>query len=229
MRAAASLLAGGLGHRMESDTPKQFLHIRQKPIIAHTLKTVLDSRLFDTVCIAIHPNWEKTLREILDKYFPGCPVSVVHGGATRQASSYAVLQFLAAQGNSPEVVLIHDVARCLVSADLLSRCLSEATRRGAATAAVSSIDTVAVVKNGKIDHVPPRESLVRIQTPQGFRFDMILDAHRQAQEKGITHASDDAQLMLNMGKNVFIVEGPLSNIKVSTPEDLHFAKQILTS
>jgi 2-C-methyl-D-erythritol 4-phosphate cytidylyltransferase len=212
---------------MGTGLPKQFLELGGEPLIVRTLRTFMDSGHFTMIAIAIHPQWTAALADILERKWPGHHVILIPGGPTRQASSHNVLEHFARAGRPPRGVLIHDAARCLLSPALLDRCVAALERSRAFTCAVETTDTVAVVENDRITHVPPRASLRRIQTPQGFDFGSILAAHRQAVTDGIFNVSDDAQLILNQGFPVDIVPGEVINLKVSHPEDLAQAEYLM--
>jgi 2-C-methyl-D-erythritol 4-phosphate cytidylyltransferase/2-C-methyl-D-erythritol 2,4-cyclodiphosphate synthase len=141
-----------------------------------------------------------------------------NGGATRQASVHAGLEALAAQ--KPDVVLIHDAARPFVSAALISRAIDAAGRTGAAVPAVAVTDTIKLIDAaGNVEATPERARLRIAQTPQAFRFDVILDAHRRAARDGRSDFTDDAALAEWAGLTVATFEGDLANMKLTTPED----------
>jgi 2-C-methyl-D-erythritol 4-phosphate cytidylyltransferase len=227
MVVAASILAGGIGRRIAASLPKQFLEIQGKPILAHTLEAVLESSLFGEVVVAIHPEWKDRVAELLERQGWATRVTVVEGGETRQASSYAVLEFLRRRLADSDLVLIHDAARCLVDPALLARCVDTCKSAGAVTAAVPLVDTIARTDQGRIVELPSRENLRCIQTPQVFRFDWILDAHRRALAQGVTSATDDARLVIATGREVHTVAGSPENLKVSNPLDLSLAEILL--
>ena len=227
MKFAASILAGGAGRRMGQDLPKQFLEIRGRPILVHTLAAFARANLFESIHLAIHPDWVERLADILHRWDLSGTVTVVPGGPTRQASSRAVLDALEARLAPRDGVLIHDAARCLVDGELLARCVEGVQRHGAVTAAMPVTDTIAVADGMVIASVPERERLFRIQTPQGFQLGLILAAHRAARERGVVDATDDAQLVMALGHPVRIVPGSAGNLKISTPEDLAVAAAII--
>jgi 2-C-methyl-D-erythritol 4-phosphate cytidylyltransferase len=229
MTLAASILAGGTGQRMGTGLPKQFLELLGEPLIVRTLRTFLKSGHFALIAVAIHPDWINALEELLAKTWPGHPVDLVPGGPSRQASSHHVLEHFARKDPPPGGVLIHDAARCLLSTQLLDRCVAALRHSTAFTCAIETTDTVAIVQNQRIRQVPLRSSLRRIQTPQGFEFRTILAAHRQAANNGITDVSDDAQLILNLDEPVDIVPGETFNLKISHPQDLVQAEHLLKS
>ena len=140
------------------------------------------------------------------------------GGATRQASVHAGLEALA--GQQPDVVLIHDAARPFVSAELISRAIDAASRTGAAIPSIPITDTVKLIDaNGNVDATPDRSRLRIAQTPQAFRFDVILEAHRRAARDGRDNFTDDAALAEWAGLTVATFEGESANMKLTTPED----------
>jgi 2-C-methyl-D-erythritol 4-phosphate cytidylyltransferase/2-C-methyl-D-erythritol 2,4-cyclodiphosphate synthase len=141
-----------------------------------------------------------------------------NGGATRQASVLAGLEALAVQ--KPDVVLIHDAARPFVSAALISRAIDAASRTGAAVPAIPVTDTIKQVgETGNVEGTPDRARLRIAQTPQAFRFDVILDAHRRAAREGRSDFTDDAALAEWAGLTVATFEGDAANMKLTTPED----------
>jgi 2-C-methyl-D-erythritol 4-phosphate cytidylyltransferase/2-C-methyl-D-erythritol 2,4-cyclodiphosphate synthase len=144
------------------------------------------------------------------------------GGATRQASVHAGLEALASQ--KPDIILIHDAARPFVSAELISRAIDAADRTGAAIPAIPVADTVKLVgPSGNVEATPERGRLRIAQTPQAFRFDAILDAHRRAAREGRSDFTDDAALAEWAGLTVATFEGDPANMKLTTPDD--FARE----
>jgi 2-C-methyl-D-erythritol 4-phosphate cytidylyltransferase/2-C-methyl-D-erythritol 2,4-cyclodiphosphate synthase len=142
----------------------------------------------------------------------------VNGGATRQASVHAGLEALASL--RPDVVLIHDAARPFVTAALISRAIEAAARTGAAVPAIQVTDTIKLIdETGCVEATPERARLRIAQTPQAFRFEVILDAHRRAAQTGPSNFTDDAALAEWAGLTVATFEGDPANMKLTTPED----------
>jgi 2-C-methyl-D-erythritol 4-phosphate cytidylyltransferase/2-C-methyl-D-erythritol 2,4-cyclodiphosphate synthase len=140
------------------------------------------------------------------------------GGATRQASVHAGLEALASQ--SPDIVLIHDAARPFVTAALISRAIGAAEMTGAAVPAIPVTDTIKLIgETGNVEATPERARLRIAQTPQAFRFDVILEAHRRAVRDGRSDFTDDAALAEWAGLTVATFEGDPANMKLTTPED----------
>ncbi len=146
----------------------------------------------------------------------------VSGGATRQASVRAGLEALAS--HAPEIVLIHDAARAFVTDKVISRAIDAALITGAAIPVVAVTDTIKVVDgSGAVQATPDRANLRIAQTPQAFRFDVILEAHRRAAAEGRDDFTDDAAIAEWAGLTVATFEGDVANMKLTTPED--FARE----
>jgi 2-C-methyl-D-erythritol 4-phosphate cytidylyltransferase / 2-C-methyl-D-erythritol 2,4-cyclodiphosphate synthase len=144
--------------------------------------------------------------------------SPANGGATRQASVHAGLEALV--GEKPDIVLIHDAARPFVSDGLISRAIEAASRNGAAIPTIPVADTIKLIDaDGNVEDTPERARLRIAQTPQAFRYDVILEAHRRAAREGRSDFTDDAALAEWAGLTVTTFEGDALNMKLTTPED----------
>lgn len=215
MRIAAILVAAGSGSRFGSGTPKQFLKLLGKPLIRHAAE-----RLVQHVAL-LQPVGEAGPAAAALSGVAHLPV--VAGGATRQESVRAGLEALAP--HQPDLVLVHDAARPNFPAELIPALIERlAAFRGAIPAAPVS-DTLKQVADGVIVQTMPREGLFRAQTPQAFRFDALLAAHRAASSA----ATDDAALLEAAGEAVAIVPGSEDNIKVTYPEDLMRLERAMTA
>ena len=223
IKYAGIILAAGSGSRMHSDIPKQYIEIDGKPLIYYTLET-FERSVVDEIVLVVRPGDEEyARREIVDRYGFTKVSSIVCGGETRTDS---VLNGIKA--TEAEYVLIHDGARCLVSTDLIERMAAKVVETSC-IAAVPSKDTIKIVKEGVVCDTPNRENLYIVQTPQAFNRTDLLNAYLKldelSDEKRRT-LTDDSMIMENAGKPVQIVAGEYSNIKVTTPEDLDFVKNI---
>ncbi len=223
---AALVLAGGTGSRMGRNVPKQYIEIAGRPVLVHTLQHFEDSPLIDRIAVVANGSYHRTIKDMAHHYGIRKLVSVVESGDTRQHSSRNGMNLLGT--DPPDIVFIHDAARPFLPAGLLHDLLEAALSSGAAASAVRSTDTAYISDgNGYIQSVPDRSFLYNAQTPQVFRYGIIRDAHVKALEEGICDATDDAVLVLRLGKAVRIVEGSYDNIKMTTPKDLDFAKRYL--
>jgi 2-C-methyl-D-erythritol 4-phosphate cytidylyltransferase/2-C-methyl-D-erythritol 2,4-cyclodiphosphate synthase len=214
-RAAAILVAAGRGLRAGAGGPKQYRSIGGQTVIYRAMAPFSNHPQVSHVQPVLH------LDDVA--MFSAAVTGLRHeqpaeGGATRQASVRAGLEALSSR--APDIVLIHDAARPFVSGDVISRAIEAAEFTGAAIPVVAVTDTVKLVDaSGNIEATPERARLRIAQTPQAFRFDVILQAHRRAAREGRADFTDDAALAEWAGLTVATFEGDVANMKMTTPED----------
>jgi 2-C-methyl-D-erythritol 4-phosphate cytidylyltransferase / 2-C-methyl-D-erythritol 2,4-cyclodiphosphate synthase len=214
-RTAAILVAAGRGLRAGAGGPKQYRTIGGRPVILRAMEPFCHHVEVSQVQPVVNPDDAAMFNEAVRGLRHLAPVK---GGATRQASVYAGLEALVPA--RPDIVLIHDAARPFVSAALISRAIAAASATGAAIPAIAVADTIKLVDNqGHIEATPERARLRIAQTPQSFRFDAILEAHRRAVRDGRHDFTDDAALAEWAGLTVATFEGDVANMKLTTPED----------
>jgi 2-C-methyl-D-erythritol 4-phosphate cytidylyltransferase len=218
-RIGAVLLMGGEGRRFGNDLPKQFHRLAGKPIFIHTLEVFLQTEWIDEIVLVCHPDWISFVQSTIEK-----KVRIVTAGATRQESSF---QGLKGFEIPPHIVLIHDAVRPFVTSIILEDNAKGALQWGAVDTCIPSADTLVHAPEGQIIHkIPLRDHFLRGQTPQSFKYDLILEAHEDAVKQGIANASDDCRLVLHLGKTVGVVKGDEHNIKITTELDLFLAEQL---
>ena len=222
---AAIILAAGRGRRMDTGINKQYLLLKDKPVLAHTLGKFQSCSLIDEIVLVIGHEEEGLLKEQVLKLFKTSkPIKVVIGGDSRQES---VMNGLLALSDPEGVVVIHDGARPLVCVKTIEACIAEAGRVGAVSAGVPVKDTIKVVhEDGYILDTPKRKSLWITQTPQAFKQSLIAEAHAYAIKQSF-EGTDDAMLVERLGHKVYMVEASYKNIKITTPEDLIMAEMLL--
>ncbi len=214
-RTAAILVAAGRGLRAGAGGPKQYRTIGGKTVIFRAMEPFCAHPQVFAVQPVLNPDDTALFNEAARGLRHEPPTA---GGATRQASVHAGLEALAAQ--KPDIVLIHDAARPFVSQALISRAIDAASRTGAAIPVIPVTDTVKLIDaGGNIEATPERARLRIAQTPQAFRFDVILDAHRRAARDGNSDFTDDAAIAEWAGLTVATFEGDAANMKLTTPED----------
>ena len=219
------IACAGSGKRMGATVNKLFLEVFNKPILAWTLLAAEQAISVEWIGLIIQPQEKETIATILQEYPLHKPMVLIAGGTTRQESVY---QGLLALPTGTEKVLIHDGARCLVTAKLLDRCSQALEKASALVTAIPVKDTIKVVEiaTGKIEQTPQREKLWAAQTPQGFDVALLKRAHEEAIQKG-WQVTDDSMLLEQMGYEVVVVSGEESNIKITTTLDLMMAEMIL--
>lgn len=222
----AIVLAGGRGSRMHMDVPKQYIEVNGKMLICHTLDCFQNSFIDEIIVVAGQGDETFFWKNIVEKYEYTKVTQVVTGGMER---FHSVFNGLCAVLNA-DYVYIHDGARCCVGEALLLRGRDCVREHGTAVAAMPVKDTIKMVsEEGIVTATPDRSRLWQIQTPQIFRFADIKAAYdRMMLSEGRETVTDDAMVMEQYGKcNIRVFEGSYDNIKVTTPEDLQFIKNIL--
>jgi 2-C-methyl-D-erythritol 4-phosphate cytidylyltransferase/2-C-methyl-D-erythritol 2,4-cyclodiphosphate synthase len=213
---AAVVVAAGRGLRAGGDVPKQFRRIGGETVLRRTLSMLVEA---PNLVALVQPVIRAEDRGLFDAAASAMQIlPPVTGGATRQASVRAGLEALAP--HRPDIVLIHDAARPFASPALITRAIAAAEKTGAAIPALPVSDTVkSVDSQGLVDKTLDRSSLRTIQTPQGFAFKPLLEAHRRAAKEGREDFTDDAALAEWAGMKVAVFEGEPGNIKITRPDD----------
>lgn len=219
MNKYAVIVAGGSGSRMGASIPKQFLPILGKPALAYTLSAFLSAYTDMQIILVLPAEHIQRGKEILALFPERNRISIVEGGVTRFESVKKGLFAIKAEA----VVFVHDGVRCLVSEQLIRRCYEQTLVSGSAIPAVSSAESVRILKNGQHEQVN-REAVFMIQTPQTFLSAILLPAFEQEEKENFT---DEASVVEASGQKVFLTEGEYSNIKITRPIDLLIAERIL--
>ena len=231
MKTTAIVLAGGRGKRMNSAVPKQFLMIKDKPVLYYSLKAFEDSFIDSVILVAAEDDKEYCQQEIVNRYGFKKVVSIVAGGKERY---HSVLNGIKAAGEC-DYIFIHDGARPFVTQDMLARLLETVKESHACVAGMPVKDTIKIADdNGFIATTPKRELVWMIQTPQVFDFALIQKAYLKLEkdeysllQKGISITDDAMVVEMLLGEKVKLVEGSYQNIKITTPEDLAIAEGFL--
>ena len=219
-RVSLIVVAAGRGSRLGGDEPKQYRLCAGRPLLCRTLEALAAAHDFCTTTVVIHSDdrarYEKATAALAEDCALGPPAL---GGANRQASVLAGLE--AQTAARPDLVLIHDGARPFPSAPLVQRAIAAASAYGAAAPGTRPHDTIKEIDAaGLIVATPDRAALRAVQTPQSFRFDLILEAHRNAARAKVEGLTDDAAVAEWAGHRPHIFEGEVENMKVTTALDL---------
>ena len=213
MSIAALIVAAGRGTRAGGTDPKQWQMLAGKRVIDHTLNAFKQHRNIETILVVLHPEDQNRLTD------PAIKTAL--GGATRNQSVYNGLRALCAA--APKQVLIHDVARPLISAKCITDVIEALQTHPGAAPALPITDALWRGQDGLVYETVARENLFRAQTPQGFDFQSILQAHAQA----CGTAADDVEVAMQAGLDVKIIAGHEENIKITLPEDFERASKIM--
>lgn len=224
-RVAALILGAGQGKRMGGRVSKQFLEVEGRPLLAYTLDKFQQHSLIEEIIVVTGEEQIAYCRQkIINRYNFSKVTKIVSGGKERQDSVY---QGLLALSEDTEWVVVHDGVRPLISLSVITDVLRAAFEKGAAIVGVPAKDTIKVVKDDfMVQETPPRKALWQIQTPQVFKKEVLVKAYQDAQTTGWV-GTDDASLVERLGVPVFVVQGDYENLKITTPEDLVYFREML--
>jgi 2-C-methyl-D-erythritol 4-phosphate cytidylyltransferase len=225
------IFAGGVGSRMHSkEKPKQFLEMYNKPIIIHTIEHFENHPMIDAIVVVCVEDWISHLKNLLYKFRMEKVKAVVPGGKTGQLSIYNGLKAAKEiSRNEKSIVLIHDGVRPLINEKLITDNIDSVKKNNSAITTAVVKETILVVNEGTstINYVPSRKNSRVARAPQSFWLDDILLAHERSVSEGITDCIDSCTMMQRYGYNLFLVDGPGENIKITTPEDFYTMRAIL--
>lgn len=206
-------------------TKKPYLELLGRPILTHTISVFDRSAVVDTIFVIVdETDFDACWSIVIKPYDFQKVAALVPGGETRQDSVFNGLKILPAD---TDFVVVHDGVRPFVTDEMIFTCLEAAADWGAAVVAVPVKDTIKITdRDGFVVDTPDRSQLWATQTPQVFRRDLLLEAHRHAQRKQI-QLTDDAALVEQLGLKVRCVMGSYGNLKITTPEDLIVAEALM--
>ncbi|HEY9062097.1 MAG TPA: 2-C-methyl-D-erythritol 4-phosphate cytidylyltransferase [Pseudobacteroides sp.] len=222
---SAIIVAAGSGTRMNMEKNKMYIDVGAKPLLARTIQVFQESSLIDEIILVTGSGDIVFCKQhIIDWYDLNKVKKIVAGGKERQNSVYNGLCEVCER---TDVVLIHDGARPFINDEIIKNSIDAAVLYGAAGVAVPVKDTIKVSdEEAYIKDTPDRKYLWAIQTPQSFKYDIVLNAHRRAVEDGYI-GTDDAVLVERMGHRMKLIMGSYYNIKITTMEDIAFANAIV--
>lgn len=232
MKIIALIIAGGRGIRMKSsgnETPKQFLNVNNKPVIAYTLEVFQSYSEINEIEVVCLDGWQDYVKQIAKKYHITKLKSVVKGGSCGQESIKNGLDSISKRHNDKnDIVLIHDAVRPNVSHSIISDNIAVCRTYGNAITVIPSNSVMLVSKD---DHQLvsefPRSQLKATQTPQAFFLKDILAAHRKAKKVGITNSLASCSLYVQLNIPLYMSKGSETNIKLTTPDDMEIFKALL--
>jgi 2-C-methyl-D-erythritol 4-phosphate cytidylyltransferase len=222
METLAILVAAGRGERMGQERPKAFLELGGQPLLLRAARAFEKAPSVDGLVAVVPAPDVEAAREMLLRLTK--LKSVVAGGPRRQDSVLEGLK--SAPAGFEGLVLVHDAARPLVEVDLIESVLAEARNSGAALPVLKLVDTIKSVRAGRVIATLDREELAAAQTPQGFRFALLVRAYEHAFRERL-HVTDEAMAVERLGQPVSAVAGSATNLKITTPGDLAWAERLL--
>lgn len=226
----ALLTASGQGTRMGQDIPKQFLHVKDKPVIIYTLERFQNNPLIDAIVLVTLPNWFGFVEAYARQFNITKLKWIVAGGETGQESIRNGLDAIAKDCPGSTVVMVHDGNRPMVDNNIISDSLAVFKKYGSAVAVIPCTEAIFKSEDGKTSTVSiPREALLRTQTPHTYTLEKLLWAHQQAQEKGITNSVASCTLMHALGETIYFSRGSEKNFKLTTLDDMEIFNAFLAA
>ena len=219
MNKYAVIVAGGSGSRMGGTLPKQFLLLKDKPVLYYTIKTFLESYPDIQVILVLPVDYTDMGQEIIDAWFDKERIRITAGGETRFHSVQNGLSLI----EEESIIFVHDGVRCLLSTDLIHRCYLQAVETGTAIPAIPSKDSIRLLTD-EGNEAFDRNKVMLIQTPQTFHSKILIPAFQIDYKDKFT---DEATVVEAFGMKVSLVEGEERNIKITRPVDIVIAEQLL--
>jgi 2-C-methyl-D-erythritol 4-phosphate cytidylyltransferase len=227
LTASAIIVAAGSGVRLGSGAPKAFVKIGGRTMLSYSLRAIAQVISIGEVVIAVPEGFESAARAEAAAAGLAVPVKITPGGIERQDSVRIALELTSSES---ALVIVHDAARPLATPAIFEACIAAAARAGGAIAAIPVSDTLkrVVDSDSAIVATVARAGLWQAQTPQAFRREALVAAHRRAVSEGVV-ATDDADLVERTGVRVEVVEASTANLKITTPSDLAIFEAIIAA
>lgn len=226
----AVIFAGGTGKRMNTKAkPKQFLEMHGKPVLIYTLQHFEEHAEIDGIVLVCLKNWIDYAKKLIKDYHITKIISVVPGGSTGQQSIFQGVRRAQEQSaSSTDIVLVHDGVRPLINSETITDCLVSVRKHGSAITTTPAIETIFVDSNNdKVGKIFNRSQCAMARAPQCFYLSDLYEAHLKAQKEGKLDFIDSAMLMQHYGTELYTVQGPVENIKITTPTDFYLFRALL--
>jgi len=228
-----AILAGGIGSRMLfTDTPKQFLLLGDKPIVIHTLEKFLACRRFESIYLGVHPDWLDHMEDLIKKYIPSVyeKIKIIAGGLDRNGTILNIMDSIEEDyGVSQDnIIVTHDAVRPFVSLRMIEENIDAAINFGASDTVLPATDTIVVSYDKKtISDIPLHSHMYQGQTPQSFRMCILRELYNSLNDEEKNLLTDACKICVVRNYPVHLVEGSVTNIKITTLSDYKIAQAIL--
>ena len=226
-----AILAGGTGSRMGLDKQKQFLMLGEKPIIIHTIEKFLICNKIDHVYVGIHPDWIDYTQDLIDKYIStDNAIVLVPGGTDRNSTIFNIVDAIETEFGEDEehIIVTHDSVRPFVTLRIIEENIEAASKFGACDTVVEAVDTIVVSEDrNTILNIPDRRMMFQGQTPQSFKMSMIKNLYNDLTEKEKEILTDACKICCVRNVPVRLVRGEVSNMKITTIDDMKMAKAMI--
>lgn len=230
-----AILAGGTGSRMGlTNMPKQFLELGDKPIIIHTLQKFLLNLKFDVIYLGIHENWTGYMGDLIEKYIVDeenkNKIKVINGGVDRNSTIMNIVENIEKNYTltNEDIIVTHDAVRPFITSRILEENIEMSLKYGACDTVIPAIDTIVVSENNKIiKEIPNRQYMYQGQTPQSFKILELKKLYNELSKEEKEILTDACKIFVIKGKEVHLVRGEISNLKITTQEDYKIAQAMI--
>lgn len=228
----AGIVAGGTGSRMgQNIMPKQFLEVAGKPIVIHTIEKFIASPVIDGVVVGVHPEWEHVMKDLVNKYFKNDDrIVLTVGGSTRNDTIKNIIDKAkeSFKADRDTVMVTHDAVRPFVSLRIIEENVTAAQKYGVCDTVVGSTDTIVQSDNKEyITEIPVRNQMYQGQTPQSFKIGLFDEVYSGMTKEELEIVTDACKMFHLRGHKVYLVEGNVSNFKITYPFDLKMARTMV--
>ena len=228
----AVICAGGIGSRMGMrDLPKQYIMIKEKPIIVHTVEKFFVNSRFEIVLVLCPSSWVAYTRELLEKYIPANDkIIVLEGGESRNDTIMNAIAYIEGSGclDDETIIVTHDAVRPFVTARIIEQNIDFAIKYGATDTVVPATDTIVSSSDGEvISYIPNRAEMYQGQTPQSFKAKKLKELFESLAYDEKAALTDACKIYSMKGLPVYLVPGEVHNIKITYPYDLRVAKSLV--
>lgn len=226
------ILAGGIGSRMGGDKPKQYLTVKNKPIIIYTIEKFYAVPEFEKIIVLCPKQWVEHTKNLIEKYIPRSlsRVIVIEGGDTRNETIMNSIKFIEEEGNldNDTIIVTHDSVRPFVTHRIITENIEAAKKFGACDTVVPATDTIVESQNNStISAIPDRSKMYQGQTPQSFNAIKLRNMYLSLNDEEKAILTDAAKIFVIKGEDVALVQGENFNMKLTYPYDLRVAKSLL--
>ena len=222
------LIAGGVGRRMNMNTPKQFVEVSGKPVIIYTLEAFQRNKNIDEIAVVCLESWVSDLENWAEKYGITKLTTIVEGGATGMESLRRGMYALSEKYNDEDIIVIHDAVRPLISQKIIDDNIAGVKNYGTAITCIPSNSALLYSEDKKTSQkVVDRELIANTQTPQSLYLKKFIEIHNEAQKRGIEDTVATCTLLIELGNEVHLVSGDEMNFKITTAEHIDLLKAYL--
>lgn len=227
-----AILAGGIGSRMNiSDMPKQFLPLGDRPIIIQTLEKFLMCNRLDYIYVGVHSSWVSHMEDLLEKFnLDNDKIIITEGGSDRNNTIINIIDKIEKNHgmHDDDIIVTHDSVRPFVTLRIIEDNIDAAIKYGACDTVVSAVDTIVVSEDGDVIHnIPNRKFMYQGQTPQSFKMNMLKGLYNDLTQEEKEILTDACKICVVRNTPVKLVEGEISNIKITTVSDYKMAQAML--